>query len=137
MMNGYIVTSTQMLSVPTMPDPNWIIAGAGDINGDGRADIVWQNQATGGLGAWLLSGATVIGQQNLSIASVSDLNWKIRGVGDVNADGYADLLWQNIATGALTLWYLNGYTVLDGLSLYGASAPAVVADPNWKVVGPG
>jgi hypothetical protein len=137
MMNGYTVLSTLMLSVQTMPDPNWIIAGAGDINGDGRADIIWQNQANGGLGAWLLSGNVVIGQQNLSVSVMTDLNWKIRGVGDVNSDGRADLIWQNGATGGLGVWYLNGFTVLYGESLNTNAGAAFVADSNWKIVGPG
>jgi hypothetical protein len=137
LMNGYNVLATLMLSVQTMPDPNWIIAGAGDINGDGRADIIWQNQATGGLGAWLLSGNVVIGQQNLSVSVMTDLNWKIRGVGDVNSDGRADLIWQNQATGGLGVWYLNGFTVLYGESLNTNAGAAFVADTNWKIVGPG
>ena len=136
-MNGFIVTSTMMLSVPAMPDPNWIIAGAGDINGDGRADIIWQNHATGGLGAWLLNGHVVVGQQNLSVSVMTDLNWKIRGVGDANGDGTADLIWQNVATGGLGVWYLSGFTVLYGESLNTNNGAAFVADTNWVIVGPG
>ena len=136
LMNGVTATSTLTLSVPRMPDLNWKIVGAGDINGDRRADIVWQNQATGGLGAWLLSDATVIRQQNLSTSVVSDLNWTIRGVGDTNGDGYADLLWQNAATGGVAMWFLNGFTVINGVRVYDATSPLVV-DTNWTLVGPG
>jgi hypothetical protein len=136
LMDGYNATSTSMLSVPRMTDPNWLIVGAGDINGDGKADIIWQNQATGGLGAWLMNGAQAVAQSGLS-ASNPDLNWKIRGVGDVEGDGRADLIWQNIATGQLGLWTLNGFTVQGYSALYSGSAPASVGDLNWRVVGPG
>jgi hypothetical protein len=137
LMNGAKVTSTLMLSVPTMPDPNWTIVGAGDINRDGKADIIWQNQATGGLGAWLMNGATVIMTQNLSVPFMTDLTWKIRGVGDLNGDGYADLIWQNVVTGDLGVWYLNGFTVIGQTSLYTSTGVAFVPDINWMIVGPG
>jgi hypothetical protein len=137
LMDGFTATSTLMLSVPRMPDPNWIIAGAGDINGDGKADIIWQNQATGGLAAWLMDGPQAFAQTGLSVASNPDLNWKIRGVGDVNGDGRADLVWQNIATGQVGVWFLNWFTVVGQTNLYFTSGVATVPDTNWKIVGPG
>ena len=131
-MNGYNATATLFLSVPRMLDPNWVIAGAGDVNSDGKADLVWQNQANGMLGAWLLNGATVLEQRGLSTFN-SDLHWKIHGVGDISGDGVADLLWQNEATGALGVWYLNGFSVIGqwGLSIQN------VSDLAWNMVGPG
>ncbi|MDP9224863.1 MAG: VCBS repeat-containing protein, partial [Actinomycetota bacterium] len=137
LMDGLTATSTLMLSVPKMTDPNWIIAGAGDINGDGKADIIWQNQATGGLAAWLMNGPQAFAQTGLSVAFNPDLNWKIRGVGDVNGDGRADLIWQNIATGQVGVWFLNWFTVVGQTNLYFTSGVATVPDMNWKIVGPG
>jgi hypothetical protein len=131
-MNGHIVLNTLVLSVPTMPDPNWQIAGAGDINGDGKADLIWQNQLTGGLGAWLMNGATVTYQSKLSINSNTDTTWKIRGVGDVNGDSIADLIWQNTVSGALAVWYLDRFNVIFQTKLQ-----EIVADTNWKLAGPG
>ena len=132
LMDGYNASATLLLSVPRMLDPNWLIAGAGDVNGDGKADLVWQNQANGTLGVWLLNGATVIDQRQLSTYT-PDLNWKIHGVGDISGDGVADLLWQNEATGALGVWYLNGFSVIGQWNL---SIP-VLSDGAWNMVGPG
>jgi hypothetical protein len=137
LMDGLNATATLMLSVPRMPDPNWIIAGAGDINGDGKADIVWQNQATGGLAAWLLDGPVAYGQASLSIAKLADLNWKIRGVGDVDGDGKADLLWQNVATGNLGVWFLSWFTVVGQSNLFFSGGVAAISDLRWTMVGPG
>jgi FG-GAP repeat len=41
---------------PTLPTlgTQWRIAGVGDFNGDGYADIVWQNASTGQIVVWLL-----------------------------------------------------------------------------------
>lgn len=132
LMDGVNATSTAFLSVSRMLDSNWLIVGAGDVNRDGRADIIWQNEANGALGVWFMNGATVIDQRALS-TYVSDLNWKIHGVGDVNGDGLADLLWQNEATGALGVWYLSGSSVIGQWSL----SIANVGDLNWNMVGPG
>jgi FG-GAP-like repeat len=133
LMNGFNAAATLMLSVPRMSDTNWVIAGAGDVNGDGKADLVWQNEANGGLGVWYLVGATVVDQKALSVDRASSLSWKIHGVGDVNADGMADLLWQNESTGEVAVWYLNGFVVLGGQLL---SIPNV-GDLSWNMVGPG
>jgi hypothetical protein len=130
LMNGYTVTSTVYLSVPRMFDPMWIIVGAGDVNRDGKADLIWQNQSDNGLGVWLMNGPTVVAQRVLSVYP-SDMNWKVHGVGDVNADGLADLLWQNEATGALGVWYMNGFSVIGQYGLQ------LKVDLSWNMVGPG
>jgi hypothetical protein len=132
-MNGKTVTSWSYLSLPAFTDLNWKIAAGGDLNGDGKGDILWQNQVTGEVVAWMLNGSTVIGTGYLSIGAVSDTTWKVRGVGDVNGDGRADLIWQNTSTGGLVVWLMNGYQVLSWSYL---SIP-YVPDTNWHVVGPG
>lgn len=131
-MDGLNILQTSMLGVSSVADPDWRIAGAGDINADGRADLIWQHAGTGRLAAWMMRGATVVAQRHLS-HYISDLNWSARGVGDVNGDGYADLLWQNTATGGLGVWYLSNFTVTHqyGLSLWGP------AGTDWHVLGPG
>jgi hypothetical protein len=133
LMNGFSVTAGTLLSVPRLTDPNWVIAGAGDVNGDGKADVVWQNKADGGLGVWYLNGATVIDTKQLSISAVPDLNWKIHGVGDSSGDAKADLLWLNESTGAVGVWYLDGFVVTGSELL---SIPTV-GDLGWTMVGPG
>jgi hypothetical protein len=119
--------------LPPASASSWIIAGAGDLNMDGKADIIWQNNVSGLIGAWLMDGNVVIGQSNLSIDRVADTNWKIHGVGDTNGDGFADIIWQNTATGGLAVWFLRAFQVLQTSWLSIGAVP----DPNWHVVGPG
>lgn len=49
--------------------------------------------------------------------------------GDFNGDGKPDLFWQNSVTGELAVWYMNGRTLIDSVSL-----SHFVADQTWKVV---
>jgi len=134
-MNGLTAVGTSMLGIPQQPDPNWLIVGAGDISGDGKADILWQHQTTGRLAGWLMNGTQVLTTAFLSLYT-PDLNWKVAGVGDVEGNGHADLLWVNMATGNLAVWTLSGFAVQDAKYLSNNGAPAVV-DLNWKMVGPG
>ena len=133
LMNGSQVLSTQFLSINQVPETDWQIAGAGDANGDGYADLIWQHQTEGWLAVWFMRGTSVVGTEFLSFNRITDANWRIRGVGDVDGNNRADLLWQNDATGELGLWLLDGSFVLNqrGLSINR------VDDLNWHIVGPG
>ncbi len=133
LMDGAQVRSTQFLSINRVPDTDWQIVGAGDVNGDGYADLVWQHKTQGWLAVWFMRGSTVLSTNFLSVNRITDMNWHIHGVGDVDADNFADIIWQNEATGELGVWMLNGATVVNqrGLSI------GQIGDLNWQVVGPG
>ena len=45
------------------------------------------------------------------IAPVSDANWKVVGVGDIDGDGFADIAWRHAVTGQLAIWYMRGLGV--------------------------
>ena len=63
------------------------------------------------------------------MASVTDQNWKVAGVGDFNGDGKDDILWRNASTGSDShlAWQAATATRL----------PGEVADHNWKIAGIG
>jgi hypothetical protein len=54
----------------------------------------------------------------------------VGGVGDFNADGKADILWRNQASGDNLVWLMNGTTIAAGVVL------TPIADTNWRIVGP-
>ena len=109
---------------PPLPAPV-----ADDFNGDGKTDLLWQNQLTGAVVAWMLEGTTV--HDRGVIASEVDAPWQIAGVGDLDGDGKADLLWRHRRTGEVVVWLMNGSTRRSGTSL----APS--SDPTWQIVGLG
>lgn len=56
----------------------WRIADVGDLNLDGRTDLVWQDPVTGASQAWFMGGGQ--GNQILGAAALGGTNsWKIAG----------------------------------------------------------
>ena len=101
-----------------------------DLNGDGRADFIWQNSSTGDLGFWLMNGTDFSSWVDLGSLSP---DWHVAASADFNSDGQIDLLWENSTTGERYLWFMNGTTFSSGLSLGFMSTAwhiAAVADFN-------
>ncbi len=75
----------------------WSVAGAGDVNGDGRADfIIGARAAAGGAengSAYVYSGATgTLLYQKDATDSAAQLGYSVAGAGDVNGDGKSDFI---------------------------------------------
>jgi hypothetical protein len=90
------------------PGPSWKVTGAGDFNGDGDSDILWQN-TNGQAGIWEMNGTNVI--STAAVGSNPGPSWKVVGTGDFNGDGYGDILWRD-TSGDLAVWLMNGATVI-------------------------
>lgn len=127
-LNGSTVIDTRPISISGVADTHWHVAGTGDLNGDGYPDILWRNDTDGSLAVWFLQGEQVIGTQYLSIPAVADFSWRIAGIGDVDGDGFADIVWQHTA-GWLAVWFMRGSTVLSTRML---DVPQV-SDTNWQI----
>jgi hypothetical protein len=109
-------------------DFNWQVAGIGDFNGDGKADILWRNTATGVNYLWPMSGTTVLASEGFT-RTLSDLNWSVASVGDFDGDGRFDILWRHAVTGDNYLWPMNGTAVLAGEGYVRSIPPG-----NWTAV---
>ena len=101
-------------------DFTWQVQATGDLNGDGRQDIIWRNVGTGpGRGAlyvWLMNGAQIAASTYLDPIAT---DWQIQGTGDFNGDGWSDILWRNTNAaapdaGKLYVWMMNGAAVTAG-----------------------
>ena len=100
-----------------------------DLNGDGKADLVWRNTTTGDVAGWLMNGLTL---QTGAVISVGvPLAWQIVEIGDLNGDGKADLVWRNTTTGDVAGWLMNGLTLQTGAVI------SAGISLSWHIVGVG
>lgn len=114
LMDGAVRRSGQYLSPDALTDLNWRLVGAGDLDRDGSADLVWRHDLSGQLVGWRMQGLTRVSGGYLVPSVVPDLGWKLVGVGDFGADGRADLLWRHALSGRLVVWSMNGLTRTAG-----------------------
>jgi FG-GAP-like repeat/FG-GAP repeat len=117
-----IVSSTAGIgNVPT----TWSVVGTGDFNGDGYADIVWQD-TSGNTAIWLMNGATVLSTGSLGLVPTTT---SLALTGDFNGDGVSDLLWRD-TSGNTSIWFMsaNGTTVTVGSTAAVGNIPT-----TWSV----
>jgi hypothetical protein len=100
-----------------------------DFNNDGQQDILWRNYANGQNVVWFMKNGSLASSAYLK--SVSDLNWRIEGVGDFLRNGHSDIVWRNYATGQDILWVMNGTTLVSTVDL------TPVTDLNWRIAAVG
>jgi hypothetical protein len=107
-------------------DP-WINVGIADFDRDGKVDVLMRHETTGTVEAWLLDGIFIDRKRPLP-NQVQDLAWSVRGVGDFNGDGHADILWHHAAAGQLVLWLMDGLNMTSGSFIDTSD----VLDPDWR-----
>ncbi|KJU87788.1 hypothetical protein MBAV_000017 [Candidatus Magnetobacterium bavaricum] len=57
-----------------------------------------------------------------------DLNWHIKEVGDFNKDGKYDIIWQNMSSGLLVVWFMDGMKIADYKVI------ALVPISDWDII---
>ena len=129
LMNGTTASAAVVLSPSVRPGPTWNIVGGADMNADGYADLVWQNNLTGALTTWLMRGPVRTQIGTMTPGALTDTRWKIRSLGDIDLDGLPDLLWQNDVDGSIATWTMRMLAARGGFIL----APGW-ADPAWKMI---
>src|SRR5206468_2742131 len=128
-MDGTAIKPTEGF-IRTVADQNWQVAGVGDFDGDGKADILWRNSATGQNYLYPMNGLAIKGTEGY-LRTVADPHWQVAGVGDFDGDGKTDVLWRNSSTGENYIYLMNG------TSIAGEGYLRTVADQNWQVAGVG
>ena len=102
-------------------------AAIGDFDGDGKADILWRNQASGVTVIWQMNGTHNLGGGGTD--GFAGAPWTLLGTGDFNGDGKADLLWRNDTDGTTAIWTQNGVHLLS------VGTTSAQAGNDWYVAG--
>ncbi len=127
-MNNHTIAATETML--TASDFNWKVVGVADIDSDGRQELIWHHQTTGGVAAWERNPADGT-WFSYSVGSAMAAPWKFGGVGDFNLDGHDDLVWHNPSNGQIALW-----TMKDGAVTNSGVLASTAASP-WTIVGVG
>ena len=84
---------------------------------------------TYGVRVWYMATAESMVPKAAPIIATAVPGWRVRGVGDVDHDGFVDLVLQNETSNAVSVWYMYGPTGAQT-----RSAPIIgVASPNWSI----
>jgi FG-GAP-like repeat len=140
---GRFITDEQFITT-RVADRNWRIVGAGDFDGDGKADIAWRNETTGDNAIWLMDGKTSKAGGEKLITKLASTDWKVATVGDFDGNGKSDWFWRNAATGQNAVWSVDA-TRLSGQNFFTDekfvvdenNIPVIVAGNNWRIEGAG
>jgi hypothetical protein len=106
----------------------YTVAYAGDVNGDGKGDLIAGNSGYDGGAAYVYFGGT-------SPNSVADMTltnetfFSVAGAGDVNGDGYADV----IAGGALNAYVFFGGATPNSVADVTLAVPNLEGEPGVSV----
>jgi hypothetical protein len=98
---------------------------AKDVDGDGRADILWRNTQTGQNWLWTMNGLSIL--QSSGINTIADSAWHMVGRGDFDGDGKSDILWRHSTTGRNYIYLMDGFTIKQQGELN------YVRDNAWQV----
>jgi hypothetical protein len=114
---------------------DWDVAELADYNDDGQLDIVWQHRGTGELSIWMMDGTSYHGS---AVAVPTPTPGLSAGTSyrrtsavspahvDFTGDRKADVILQNLTTGARSVLSLDGVTA-------GATTPLPVVSAEWQI----
>lgn len=102
--------------VATFP-AGWNLIGTDDVNADDRADFVWHHPGTGEIYSWVMQGSAIqFGRGGVTAPAGTTP----RALGDFNADGYADIAFNN----STDIWTYLGRSQGGYTSAYTYAFPA-------------
>jgi hypothetical protein len=110
----------------------WKVVAVADLDGNGRPDLVWQNDVVPQVSIWYMGGSDGSTFLRWSWLTENALpGYTVRGMRDYNADGHPDVVWQNDATQQVVVSYLTG---AQGNVSAGAGWLAESGVTGWRMI---
>ncbi|NET84019.1 MAG: hypothetical protein F6J94_19475 [Moorea sp. SIO1F2] len=115
---------------------DWEIRGTGDVNGGGAEEIFWYNKSSGEIAVWEIDenqfkNATFITNTNGDNMIISPKDpWRLVAAGDMDNDGDADAIWENMNTRKFAYWKLDGTVYQESVLIESRAA-----DGPWEFRG--
>jgi len=132
LMDGWQLREERPLDPPSAASSAWRPVALDDLDGDRSPDLVWRNSTSNRLSVWYLDGTTR--REGTVIAADADPGpeWALVGGWDVDFDGTEELLFQNVDTKGLLVWYVRS----GALRCAAGMTPNAPLDRTWTLVGP-
>lgn len=111
----------------TTSNLNWILVGTGDFDRDGYEELVWHHKTTGEMFTWEPGSSSVTTLGYNKLPTISDTNWEVMAIADLNFDEYPDILLQNKASGAIKINLMHRYFIAYTRALPTTSTSVKVA----------
>ena len=91
----------------------WSVAGVGDLNGDGRDDVLLRKPGNGAWYYYPMDGRRHMAGQGAANLT-RNLEWSVAGIGDLNGDGRDDVLLRKPGNGRWYYYPMNGRRHMAG-----------------------
>lgn len=130
--SGTTFVGNRAIPLPQSVYADWRVEGIGDLNGDRVDDIFWRNVNTKEVGVWIMNPQA---PQDLSATTFQGLSlyvpleYQFAGMGDLDGDGKADVIWRHNTQPQVNYW------LMDGTTLKGAGSFAQGLDSSWTLEG--
>ncbi len=101
----------------------------GDVNGDGRVELFFQNTNDGTTATWFMD---TNGQQTAMLTMYTNVvsnGWTMVCAGDVSGDGNSEIFWQH-TNGTASIWFLN----TNGFRTNGYPMTSTPVADGWRMV---
>ena len=93
---------------------DWRLAGLGDLDGDTLADLVWQNETSGAVQAWLMQNGLFGQERGIVEGSAEAAKWRVKAVGSFRRAGYDDVYLKHSESNAVRVLTLDGQEFTPG-----------------------